>query len=280
MQPEEKFLITQANVDPDFIPTLGIKLLNGQNFSPQKTNDTASFIVNETAVKQMGSTIENVIGKKIIFWGNEGTIIGVVKDFHFKPLNNGIAPFIFRYQPQDRYFNIFVKTAPGKTREAISSIESIYKKYETDVPVHFSFVNESINDVYENDMRIANIVSLFAVLTIFVGCLGLFGLTVFAAEQRIKEIGIRKVLGAGVSALAGLLVKDYVKLVVIAAAIAIPVSWYVSNKWLEGYAFRIQTDWWVFASASAMVLFLAIFTIGFQAIKAAMANPVKSLRTE
>ncbi len=280
MQPEEKFLITQANVDPDFIPTLGIKLINGQNFSLQKTNDTATFIVNETAVKQMGATIENVIGRKIIFWGNEGTIIGVVKDFHFKPLNNSIAPFIFRYQPQDRYFNIFVKTAPGKTREAINSITSIYKKYEADVPVHFSFVNESINDVYKNDTRIANIVSLFAGLTIFVGCLGLFGLTVFAAEQRVKEIGIRKVLGAGINDLTGLLVKDYVRLVIVAAVIAVPVSWYVSNKWLEGYAFRIQTDWWVFAAASAMVLLLAVLTIGFQAVKAAMANPVKSLRTE
>jgi putative ABC transport system permease protein len=280
MKPDDKFLITQANVDPDFIPALGMKLLNGRNFSPQITNDTATFIVNEAAAKRMGYNIADVIGKKVVFWGATGTIIGVVKDFHFKPLNTTIDPFILRYQPQDRYFKMFVKTAPGKTKQAISDIEKIYKKYETESPLQFSFLSESINAIYQNDKRIANIVLLFAALTIFVGCLGLFGLTVFAAEQRIKEIGIRKVLGAGVATLTALLLKDYLKLVLGAAIIATPVAWYVANKWLQEYAFRINTDWWVFALAGLAVLLLAVITISVQAINAAKANPVKALKSE
>ncbi len=280
MKPDDKFLITQANVDPGFIPALGITLLKGRNFSLQKTNDTSTFIVNEAAAKRMGYTNENILGKKVVFWGAPGTVIGVVKDFHFKPLNTGIDPFIFRYQPQERYFNLFVKTAPGKTKQAIEQIEKYYKKYESESPLQFSFLTESINTMYQNDKRVANIVLLFAALTVFVGCLGLFGLTVFAAEQRIKEIGIRKVLGAGVSSLTSLLLRDYIRLVIVAAVMAIPLSWYVSNRWLQSYAFRINTDWWVFATAGLAVLSLAVITISVQAIKAATANPITALRSE
>ena len=188
MRPGDKFLITQANVDPDFIPSLGIKLLNGRNFSLQKTNDTATFIVNETAAKRMGYTNQTILGKKVNFWGASGTIIGVVKDFHFKPLNTGIDPFIFRYQPQERYFTMFIKTANGRTKEALSQLEKIFKTYESEYPMQFSFLSESINAVYQNDKRIANIVFLFAGLTIFVGCLGLFGLTVFALNRESRKL--------------------------------------------------------------------------------------------
>ena len=280
MQPDDKFLITQANVDPDFIPALGMQLLNGNNFSEQKTNDTANFIVNETAVKRMGYTVNNAIGKKVAMWGAKGTIIGVVKDFNFKSLNTSIDPFIFRYQPLDRYFNLFVKTAPGHTAEAIQQIQKIYKQYDTEFTMDYSFVNEAINNIYLEDTRTANLILLFACLTVFVGCLGLFGLTVFAAEQRIKEIGIRKVLGAGVASLAGLLSKDFLKLVLLATVIATPVAWYVTSNWLQNFAYRINIDWWVFATAGFAVLFVACLTISLQAVKAATANPVKSLRSE
>lgn len=280
MRPGDKFLITQANVDPDFIPALGMQLINGNNFSEQKTNDTANYIVNETAVKRMGYTVSNAIGKKIDMWGAKGTIIGVVKDFNFKSLNAGIEPFIFRYQPQDRYFNLFVKTAPGHTAEAILQMQKVYKQYDTEFPMSYSFVNEAINNLYLEDTRTANLILLFACLTIFVGCLGLFGLTVFAAEQRIKEIGIRKVLGAGVASLAGLLSKDFLKLVLLATVIATPVAWYVTGEWLQNFAYRIHIDWWVFAAAGFIVLVVSCLTISTQAIKAAMANPVRSLRSE
>ncbi len=281
MQKGEEFLIIQANVDPDFIPAMGMELAAGENFKPQNENDTINnFIVNETAVKMMGFTAEAVIGKRIKFYGAGGNIIGVVKDFHFKPLSSGIEPFIFRYQPWAPYFNLFVKTVPGKTAEAINQIQKYYKKYEPETPLEFSFLNESINQLYKEDKRTASVILLFACLTIFVGCLGLFGLTVFAAEQRIKEIGIRKVLGAGVLSVTQLLSKDFLKLVIVSVIIAVPVAWYASSQWLQNYAFRIQLDWWVFVSVGTIVLGIALITISFQAIKAALANPVKSLRNE
>ena len=280
MQEKDKFLVTHANVDPDFIPALGIQLMNGSNFSWQKSNDTSTFILNEAAVKRMGFTVTTAIGKKVNFWGAQGRVIGVVKDFHFKSLSSGIDPFILRYQPQDRYFNMFVKTAPGKTAEAIGYIQKLYRQYDSDSPAEFSFVNEAINKLYEDDQRTAGVIFLFACLTIFVGCLGLFGLTVFAAEQRVKEVGIRKVLGAGVLSITELLSKDFLKLVLVAIVIAVPVAWYASIRWLQAFAYRVDVDWWVFIFAAVAALVLALTTISFHAVKAASANPVKSLRSE
>jgi putative ABC transport system permease protein len=281
MQQGQEFLITQANVDPDFIPSLGMELLKGENFKPQKESDTINnFILNETAVKLMGLTTTSVLGKRIKFYGANGTIIGVVKDFHFKPLSAGIEPFVFRYQPYAGYFNLFVKTVPGKTAEAINQIQKFYKKYEPEVPLEFVFLNESINQLYNEDKRTASVILLFACLTIFVGCLGLFGLTVFAAEQRIKEIGIRKVLGAGVLSVTQLLSKDFLKLVLAAVVIAVPVAWYASKQWLQNYAYRIQMEWWVFAVVGLVVVLIALVTISVHAVKAATANPVGALRND
>ena len=205
MKPDDNFLITQANIDPSFIPTLKLRMLSGSNFSSQITNDTINYILNESAARRMGYTLETAVGKTVKFWGATGHIIGVVKDFNYKPLKAGIEPFIFRYQPQDRYFNLFVKTAPGKTEEAILQLEKVYKQFEKAYPFKFSFVNEELDRLYQEDRRSMSIIFLFACLTIFTGCLGLFGLTVFATDLRIKEIGIRKVLGADIPALVGLL---------------------------------------------------------------------------
>ncbi|MFT3705196.1 MAG: ABC transporter permease [Agriterribacter sp.] len=280
MVPGDKFLITQANVTPDFIPTLGITLLAGSNFSPQKTNDTANYIVNETAVKRMGYTDENAIGKRIDMWGAKGRIIGVVKNFNFKSLNVGVEPFIFRYQPQDRYFNLLVKTTPGQTAATIKALQRAYKKYDSTFAMDFSFVNDAIDNLYKQDKRTANLLLFFTCLTIFVGCLGLFGLTVFAAEQRIKEIGIRKVLGATLSSLTILLSKDFIKLVLVALIVAAPVGWYVTNTWLQNFAYRIPLDWRVFATVGIVVVAIAYLTICIQAIKTAAGNPLKALRSE
>ncbi len=280
MQEKDKFLITQANVDPDFIPALGIKMVNGNNFSRQITNDTATYILNETAVKKLGNTVNNVIGRKVNFWGAKGTVIGVVKDFHFKPLNTAIEPFIFRYQPQERYYNMFVKTVPGQTQQAIRQIEAVYKSFEKEHPMRFSFVSDSLNKLYQQDQRTATIVQLFAGFSIFIGCLGLFGLTVFATEQRTREIGIRKVLGAGVVSVAALLSKDFLKLVLLAILVAFPIAWFGVNKWLLGYAFKVNVHWWLFAALGLVVLFVALFTISLQAVKAALMNPVDSLRSD
>ena len=280
MKEEDKFLITQSNADPDFIPALGMQLLYGNNFSWQKAGDTASYIVNEAAVKKMGLSYDSIIGKNVRFYGAKGTIIGIVKDFHFKPMSTGIAPFILRYQPWSRYFNLFVRIAPGKTRDVLLQAEKIYKKYEATAPFEFSFVSDRLEASYKDEKRTAGFILLFANLSIFIGCLGLFGLTVFSAEQRIKEIGIRKVLGAGMLSVTGLLSKDFLQLVIIAIAIAVPAAWYSSSKWLNNYAYRINIDWWVFVWVALLVTGIAFVTISFQAIKAAMANPVKTLRTE
>ncbi|MGG9964122.1 ABC transporter permease [Ferruginibacter sp. SUN106] len=281
MHKNEEFLITQANVDPDFIPTLGMQLIKGENFKWQNEKDTINnFIVNETAVKLMGTGIDKIIGKKVKFYGATGTIVGVVKDFNFKPLSSNVEPFIFRYQPWSPYFNLFIKTVPGKTTAAIDQLTKLYKKYEPETPLEFTFLNESINQIYQDDKRTAAVIFLFACLTVFVGCLGLFGLTVFATEQRIKEIGIRKVLGAGILSVTQLLSKDFLKLVLAAVVIALPVAWYIITQWLQNYAYRIHLDWWVFATVGIAVLGIAFITISFQTIRAALSNPVKSLRTE
>ncbi len=280
MKEEDKFLVTQTNVDPDFIPALGMQLLYGNNFSWQKAGDTTNYIVNEAAVKRMGMSYDSIIGKEVSFYGAKGKIIGIVKDFHFKPLSAGIEPFILRYQPWARYFNLFVRIAPGKTQDVLLQAEKLYKKYETASPFEFSFVSDRLEASYKEEKRTAGVILLFANFSIFVGCLGLFGLTVFSAEQRVKEIGIRKVLGAGLSSITGLLSKDFLQLVIIAITIAVPAAWYASSKWLENYAYRINIDWWVFAWVALLVMAIAFITISFQAIKAAMANPVKSLRTE
>jgi len=280
MQASDKFLITQANVDPSFIPALGMQILSGNNFSFQKTNDTTNYIVNAQTVKKMGYTNNSILGKQVNFWGAKGKIIGVVKDFHYKPLNSGIEPFIFRYQPQERYFNLFVKIMPGQSKNVIEKIGQLYKKYEAEVPFQFSFVSDAIDKSYEDDKRTASIFSLFAGLTIFVGCLGLFGLAVFSAERRVKEIGIRKVLGAGVASIAGLISADFLKLVILSNIIAIPASWYFTGKWLQNYAYRVAVDWWVFAVAGFGVVLAALLTISFQAVKSALSNPVNSLRAE
>ena len=281
MREEDKFLTTQTNADPDFIPTLGMQLLAGNNFNLQPTGNTnSSFIVNEAVAKRMGLTLKEILGKEISFYGAKGKIIGIVKDFNFKPLTKSIEPFLMRYQPANPYFNIFVKIAPGKTQDVLLALQKLYKNYETDTPLEYSFVNESLDAVYRDDKRTAAIILLFSNFTIFVGCLGLFGLAVFSAEQRTKEIGIRKVLGASLGAITGLLSGDFIKLVILAIIISIPATWLIVTKWLQQYAYRISIDWWVFAIVALAVICLALFTISFQALKAATANPVNSLRTE
>ncbi len=281
MKESDLFLATQANVDASFISTLGLKLISGRNFSPQTLTDTVNnYIVNETTAKRMGFSTENVIGKQVIFWGATGTVIGVVKDFHFKTLNTAIEPFIFRYQPWAGYFTMLINTKKGNTKAAINQVKSVYEKYDNETPLEYSFVNDDINKLYENNERTASLISLFAVLTIVVGCLGLFGLTTFSAEQRTKEIGIRKVLGASVSNLVGLLSKDFIKLIFISIIISSPIAYFFTYKWLQDFAYRIDIEWWIFILANAIILIIVLATVSYQAIKSALMNPVKSLKTE
>jgi predicted permease len=280
---DDKFVITQINIDPDFLPVTGMSLVAGRNFNAGIITDSnAAYLINETAARRMGWTPEQAIGKTASLWNREGKVIGVVNDFHFKPLTAAIEPFMFYYWPTSRrpYSYLMVKTKPGQVAQSISAIEKLYKNYERQTAPQYEFVNEGLDKQYRAEQRTGRIVLYFSILAIMVSCLGLFGLATFTASQRIKEIGVRKVLGASVSGIAALLSKDFLKLVMIAIIIASPVAWYAMDRWLENFAYRVTIEWWVFMSAGVIALLIAGLTVSSQAIRAAVANPVKSLRTE
>ncbi len=282
--PKDEFLITQMNVDPDFMQTTGMTLATGRNFSAQIPSDTASklgaYLINETAAKRMGYTAISALGKRVKFWGTDGTIIGVLRDFHFRPLRVGIEPFIVRFRPKEFYFTLLVKTKPGTASRTITALTNAYKKLNPDNPISYGFVDQDLDAQYRAEQRVARIIGCFALLTILVSCLGLFGLAAFTAEQRTKEIGVRKVLGASVSSIVALLSKDFLKLVLIAIVIASPIAWYAMNRWLQDFAYRIDIEWWVFALAGLLAVGIALLTVSFQSVKAALMNPVNSLRSE
>ncbi len=281
---KDEFLITHMNVDADFVSAVGMSLVTGRNFSKSIPSDTSSvmgaFLLNETAVKRMGFTPATALGKQVKFWGQDGRVIGVVKDFHFRSLHAPIEPFILRFRPLDPYFTLLIKTAPGAVKRTISDVANVYKSLEPANPITYGFVDADLDAQYKADQRTGRIVLHFAILTILISCLGLFGLAAYTAEQRTKEIGVRKVLGASVASIVGLLSKDFLKLVLIAIVIAIPISWYAMNNWLQNFAYKSAVEWWLFCLAGLLAVLIALVTVSFQAIKAAVANPVKSLRTE
>jgi ABC-type antimicrobial peptide transport system permease subunit len=270
------------NVNPvgfDFVKTMGVKLIDGRDFSPSFGTDTSNYLVNEAAAKKIG--YKEPVGKELTMWGKKGKIIGLMKDFHIGSLHVAIEPLIVSLQPKKEAWGVgMIRTEGGKTKQAIESIEKVFRRYNSGVPFKYHFADEEFGNLYKAEMVVGKLSNYFAFLAIFISCLGLFGLAAFTAEQRTKEIGVRKVLGASVSNLVGMLSADFVKLVGIAALIAFPVAWYFLNGWLQKYAFRIDLKWWYFAAAGVAALLIALFTVSFQAIKAALMNPVKSLKSE
>ena len=270
-----------VGVDEHFIPTYGMKMAAGRNFSKDYGTDSANFIVNETTVKALGwPSAQSAIGKDFKYGGTRGHIIGVVSDFHFESMHQPIVPIILLSQPSNGYFNnISIKIA-GSIPSALAHIDAVWKKYLPEVPFKSAFLDENFDALYKSEQKQGAIFTTFAFIAIFIACLGLFGLSAFSITQRIKEIGIRKVLGAGTGSIVGLLSKDFLKLVAIAAIIAFPVAWYAMHNWLQDFAYRIDMPWWIFILAGIIAAAVALFTISFQAIKAALSNPVKSLRTD
>ena len=282
--PKDEFLITNMNADADFVATTGMSLAAGQNFSVQMPTDTVSklgaYLINEAAAKRMGWTAATALGKRVKFWGLDGNVIGVLRDFHFRPLRVGIEPFIVRFRPKEFYFTLLVKTKPGNVSRTIADITTAYKKLDPDNSISYGFVDQDLDAQYRAEQRVARIIGCFAILTILISCLGLFGLAAFTAEQRTKEIGVRKVLGASVGSIVSLLSKDFLKLVLIAIVIASPIAWYAMNRWLQDFAYKITVEWWVFALAGLLAMGIALLTVSFQSVKATLMNPVKSLRSE
>jgi len=269
-------------VDESYLPTLKIPLVQGRNFSPDFPSDSSnSVLVNETFVKQAGW--KNPIGQTINFWYDNNkkyTVVGVVKDYHYTSLNQKIGPEVFTMKKDNNYGQVFIKIKPNTGASSLKTIQKTFKQLFPISPYGYVFMNEQNRKNYEAEAKWKQIMLFGAILTIFISCIGLFGLSVLSAEKRTKEIGIRKVLGASVQRVVTILSKDFLKLVFISLIIAIPAAWIAANKWLENYPYRISLSWWLFASAGILVILIALITVSFQAIKAAIANPAKSLRIE
>jgi len=270
--------VSQLSADPNFKNVMGLSLKEGRWFLPDNKGDEHNFILNETAVRQFNIHTP-VLGQKFTFAGDTGQIIGIVKDFHFKSLHEEIAPLaIFNRSFWRSTF--FIKTQNGKAAQALREANEVWKKFVSSEAFDYTFLDESFDKLYKTEQRTSKLVFLFSAIAIVISALGLFGLTMFSIEQRTKEIGIRKVLGARVYHVLSLLSKDFIVLIIIASAIAFPIAWWGMNKWLSDFAYRINIGWWIFVLAGLISLLIATVTISVQGIKAATANPVKNLRTE
>jgi putative ABC transport system permease protein len=272
---------TYETVDQSYLPLLKIQLVKGRNFSEAFPSDsTNSVLVNEAFVKKAGW--KNPVGQIVNFWYNNQkyNVIGVVKDYHYEALNKEIDPELFTMNNGNPFGTFFIKIKPGSGTSSLKYIQKTFKEIFPLSPYSYSFKDQENRKNYEAEAKWKQIMLFGAILTIFISCIGLFGLSVLSAEKRTKEIGIRKVLGASVNSVVTILSKDFLKLVAIALIIAIPAAYVAGHKWLQNYPYRISLNWWLFASAAILVIIIALVTVSFQAIKAAVANPVKSLRTE
>lgn len=262
-------------VDYDFQHIMQLKIKEGRWFNNDVV-DKHNVLLNETAV-QLLHIPKPLIGARFIHQGDTGVVIGVVKDFHYRSLHEKIGPMVIANTTGNCFY---IKTLPGNSAAAISAATKIWKKSFPDSPFNYNFLDDTYNNLYKTEQQSSMLISLFAIIAIMISALGLLGLAAFSAEQKVKEIGIRKVLGASMQHIVSLLSVDFIKMVIIASVLAFPVAWWAMNKWLQGFAYRINLSWWIFMGAACIALFIALATVSFQAIKAAIANPVKSLRSE
>jgi putative ABC transport system permease protein len=268
--------------DRDFTSTYGVKIVAGRAFSRDFGMDTSSFLINEAAAKALGfNQPSDAVGKDFGYGDRRGKLIGVFGDFHFESMHQKIVPLVLLVPLSANNFgNISIKASGRNMKATLGHIEKTWKKFLPETPYQYTFLDENFGRLYQAEERQKTLFTLFSCLAIFIACLGLFGLSAFTITQRVKEIGIRKVLGASVGGIVRLLSKDFLKLVLIAAVIAFPIAWYGMHRWLEDFAYRIGIPWWIFLFAGLAAALIALCTISFQAVRAAVANPVKNLRSE
>jgi putative ABC transport system permease protein len=270
--------VAQLSADADFKNTMQLKMQQGRWFQQGNQADKNNVVLNETAVKEL-KIHEPVIGQRFTFKGRTGQVIGVVKDFNYKSMHTKTGPLVAFNDPG--WFRFFmVRIAPNSAQKAIQNIQKTWNNFFPNSPLDYTFLDDSFNELYKQDQQASFLIFVFAIVAVVISSMGLFGLAAFSAEQRSKEIGIRKVLGASVAGITGLLSKDFLKLVVVAFLIATPLAVIGMSKWLQTFAYRINISWWMFALAGLFAILIALLTVSYQAIKAAIANPVKSLRTE
>ena len=282
--PLRQLTSTRLIVDPDYLNLYKIQLAEGKNFSSDSSANGREYIINESLAKELlkdntKDDFSSLIGKHFGF-DSIGQIVGVAKDFNFNSLHHKIETMFMFNQTQWGLNRMSVKINGSRAKDALTYIESVWKKINPGIPYEYQFLDDHFKEVYRADSQISTIVGALAILAIIISCLGLFGLASYAAEKRVKEVGIRKVLGASLQHLVFKLSKDFLKYVLLAALIALPLSWFAIHKWLQDYAYRVEISWWIFLVAVVLALAIALVTISFQAIKAALANPIKSLRTE
>lgn len=270
------FIVWRVQADKNFIPTMKYQLIAGTNFTGTSSNDN-KYILNETAVKAMGLK-PPYVGTKIGYGKADGEIVGVIKDFNFKSLKDPIAPLLIRTSGLKN--TLYVRTTGAGAQASIKAVEQQYKKYANNAPFSYNFLDKTFESHYQSQQRAGTLFTTFAAIAIFISCLGLFGLATYTAQVKTREIGIRKVLGASVGSVVQLISKDFLKLVIVATVIATPLAYWAMNKWLQDFAYRTSISWWIFAACGFAMLLIAIVTLSTQTVKAALANPVKSLRTE
>ncbi|RYU92437.1 ABC transporter permease [Mucilaginibacter terrigena] len=266
----------QIYADKDLIPFFNMNIVEGANFKGVVA-DSIHFLINETAVREMG--LKDPIGKRLRVQTRNGTIIGVVKDFHFTTIHKKIEPAVFQYQP-NYCWKVYVKTTGRDAQKAIAAALTTWKQYNNDVPFNYAFLDETYDKLYTTEQKQGSLFNLFATIAIVISCLGLFGLATYSAQVKTREIGIRKVLGASVAKIISLLAAEFMVLIIIAIFIAMPVAWFAMNSWLQDFAYKINIGWVVFLFAGGGATLIALATISIQSVKAALANPVKSLRSE
>lgn len=276
--PNQQVVFSNMDVDDHFLEVFDMTILTGRSFSDDQKTDDRRYIVNEKALEIMEMDAGQAIGKKFSMWDGTGTIVGVIRDFHFKPIQQPIDPIVMRYNKNGQY--AVIRTAPGKTDETIRELEEIHQRLNPEYPFEFGFLDQDIEKQYQSEKILGDLVNIFAMLAIFISCMGLYGLSAFLAERRKKEISIRKVVGASISSVVYLLVIDFTRPIWIAMLAAVPLSLLIVNRWLENFAYHIEIHWWVFILACLLAWIISILTVSIETLRAAFAHPSLALQNE